>query len=222
MATRILIVDDHPMTVAAYVNLLNEVDFGTRHFEFITAYNCREAYDKINTLNALAHHIHLALLDVNIPAFVEQNIMDGVDVGKFLRSKMRDCKIIIQTMYSEPVRVDTIINQLQPEGFISKNDIDFESFPIICKRVMQGEMYFSPTIKQAREELSNNNLIFDLHDNKIITLLSQGVKTINLPDYIPLSLSSIEKRKATIKDQLLLRKGSDLELLQRARQLGLI
>jgi DNA-binding NarL/FixJ family response regulator len=222
MGKRILIVDDHPMTVAAYVNLLTEVKFAEAPTEFISAYTCEQAFNTINVQLALNKPIDLALLDVSLPTYISQNIMDGVDIGKLLRKKMTDCKIIMQTMHSEPLRIDNIVNQLQPEGFISKNDIDFESFPKICKRVFQGEIYFSPTIRSAHEELSKNNLDFDLHDNKILTLLAQGVKTINLPDYIPLSLSTIEKRKATIKDQLLQGKGSDLELLQKARQLGLL
>ncbi len=222
MAKRILIVDDHPMTVAAYVNLLSEIDLGLNTIEFITAHNCEQAYNKINLQNTLKQPIDLALLDVSLPSFIMQNIIDGVDIGKNLRKKMPNCKIIMQTMHSEPLRVDSINSQLSPEGFISKNDIDFESFPKIFQRIMDGEIYFSPTIKRAQEELSKNNLDFDLHDNKILNLLSQGVKTINLPNYIPLSLSTIEKRKATIKDQLLQGKGSDLELLQKARKLGLI
>lgn len=222
MITRILIVDDHPMTVAAYVNLLTEVGFGDEPTEFLTAYTCEQAYNIINIHEALGKPISMALLDVSLPPFEQKNILDGIDVGRYIRARMKKCIIIMQTMHSEPLKVDTIVSQLQPEGFISKNDINFEVFPIICSRIMSGEIYYSPTIVKAQEEWSKNNLAFDMHDNKILMLLSQGVKTVNLPEYIPLSLSAIEKRKATIKDQVLQQKGSDLELLQRARKLGLI
>jgi hypothetical protein len=33
----------------------------------------------------------------------------------------------------EPLTVDKIIKEIKPEGFISK-DINFELFPIICKK----------------------------------------------------------------------------------------
>ena len=222
MSLRILIVDDHPMTVAAYVNILNEVNFGNRTRDFVLANNCEEAYAKINDHNNQNEAFDFALLDVSIPPFSSKNILDGVDVGKYLRKKMKNCKIVMQTMHSEALKVHSIVNQLQPEGFISKNDIDFESFPVICKRVLDGEYYVSATIRKAQDEIAKNNLAFDAHDNKILTLLSLGVKTINLPEFIPLSLSSIEKRKATIKEQILQEKGSDLDLLQKARKLGLI
>jgi hypothetical protein len=53
-------------------------------------------------------------------------------------------------------------------------------------------------------------------------LIAQGIKTINLPNFIPLSLSSIEKRKANIKKQLILNSGSDKELIDIAKKLGFI
>jgi hypothetical protein len=53
-------------------------------------------------------------------------------------------------------------------------------------------------------------------------LISQGVKTVNLPNYIPLSMSAIEKRKANIKDQLLKEKGSDKDLIEIAKKLGFL
>ncbi len=222
MTIKILIVDDHPMTVDGYVNLLSEYGFENATPHFIKAYNCEEAYNKINTQNAIDQPIDLALLDISLPSFEKENIIDGADIGGYLRKTMPSCKIIIQTMHGEPVKIDNIIKRLKPEGFISKSDINFEVFPIICSRIVEGERYFSPTIVRAQEEISKNNLDLDVHDSKILTLLAQGVKTINLPEYIPLSLSSIEKRKATIKDQLLQNKGSDLDLLQKARKLGLI
>ena len=222
IATRILIVDDHPMTVAAYVNLLSEVDFGDLPPEFLTAYTCEQAYQILKSEKDSEKIIDIALLDVSLPPFIKENINDGADIGNYIRKKMKACKIIMQTMHSEPLKIDSIANLLNPEGFISKNDINFEIFPNIFRRIMDGEIYYSPTIVKAQEELDRNNLVFDVHDNKILTLLSQGVKTVNLPDYIPLSLSAIEKRKATIKDQVLQQKGSDLELLQKVRKLGLL
>ncbi len=218
----ILIVDDHPITVDGYLNLLAEFDFGDTQPQFIKANNCEQAFNIINVHKANFELIDLALLDISIPAFAESNIMDGVDVGSYLRKMMPRCKIIMQTMHSEPFRVDRIIKQLNPEGFVSKNDITYEIFPIVCDHVISGKTYYSSTINKARNDFSLNNLVFDVHDSMILTLLSQGIKTINLPEYIPLSLSAIEKRKATIKDQVLLQKGSDLELLQKARKLGLI
>jgi hypothetical protein len=53
-------------------------------------------------------------------------------------------------------------------------------------------------------------------------LIADGVKTINIPDFVPLSMSSIEKRKVNIKAQLINGTGNDKELIHSAKRLGLI
>jgi hypothetical protein len=66
------------------------------------------------------------------------------------------------------------------------------------------------------------NINWDDYDSKILQLIAQGEKTINLPKFIPLSLSAIEKRKANIKKQLVLNLGSDKELIDVATNLGFL
>jgi DNA-binding NarL/FixJ family response regulator len=218
----LFIVDDHPMTVDGYENLLSEVDDSQYEFSFIKAYDCKTAFNKINEYVALNKTIDLALLDINLPEYVEHNIFSGVELANYLKKKFPDCKLVLLSMRNEPLLIDKIIKNLNPEGFISKNDINFEQFPIICKNIIHGETFQSKTINEARRELFKININWDVHDSQIILLLSEGVKTINLPEYIPLSMSAIEKRKANIKAQLINGSGNDKELIQTAKKLGLI
>ena len=62
----------------------------------------------------------------------------------------------------------------------------------------------------------------DNYNRQIIILLSQGVKTKNLPDLLYLSKSAIDKRKAIIKQLLGIDKGNDEDILKEARKQGLI
>ena len=66
------------------------------------------------------------------------------------------------------------------------------------------------------------NINWDENDTKMLRLIAEGVKTKDLPNYIPLCLSAIEKRKASIKKQLIRDSGSTKELLDSAKNLGLI
>jgi DNA-binding NarL/FixJ family response regulator len=222
MNLNILIVDDHPMTVDSYINLLSNSDLDDKYLHFIKGYNCEEAYDKIKLYEKQNTPIHFALLDISIPAYKELNINNGVDLAQLLRKKFSSCKVILLTMHSEALTVDKIIKKIKPEGFISKSDINFELFPVICKKVLRGEYFKSPTIIESQRELFKKNINWDTHDSQILILLSEGVKTVNLPNYIPLSMSAIEKRKANIKDQILEGKGGDKDLIDKAKQLGLI
>ncbi len=222
MNLNILIVDDHPMTVDSYVNLLSDGEFQEDIPNFIKSYNCEDAYNKIVFHLKQNINIDVALLDINLPPYKLANIGNGIDLAFFLKQKFPNCKIILLTMRSEPLTVDKIIKGIQPEGFISKNDINFELFPVICKNIINGEIFRSSTIVESQRELFKKNINWDNNDNQILILISEGVKTVNLPDYIPLSMSAIEKRKANIKDQLLRGKGSDKDLIEKAKTLGLL
>lgn len=222
MNLNILIVDDHPMTVDSYVNLLSDDQFQENAPNFIKSYNCEDAYNKIIFYLKQNINIDVALLDINLPPHKPLNINDGIDLAFLLKEKFLTCKIVLLTMRSEPLTVDKIIKGIQPQGFISKNDINFESFPVVCKNIINGEIFRSSTIIESQRELFKKNINWDNHDNQILILISQGVKTVNLTDYIPLSMSAIEKRKANIKDQLLSGKGSDKDLIEKAKNLGLL
>ncbi|MDZ4330878.1 MAG: response regulator [Flavobacterium sp.] len=218
----ILIVYDHPMTVDSYSNILSVSNFQERTPNFIRSYNCEDAYNKIFFYLNQNTTIDLALLDISLPPYIKFNIENGVDLASLIRKKFPNCKIVLLTMHGEPLAVDKIIKDINPEGFVSKNDINFELFPIICKKIINGEMYKSRTIIESQKELLDRNINWDSHDSQILILISKGIKTVNLPNYIPLSMSAIEKRKANIKGQLLMGKGNDSDLISIAKKLGLI
>lgn len=222
MSINILIVDDHPMTVDSYVNLLSNSEFQKDIPVFIKSHTCEDAYNKIIFQQNQNNNLDFALLDINLPPYKKLNISNGIDLALLVREKFKNCKIVLLTMHSEPLTVDKIIKSVKPEGFISKSDINFELFPVICKKIMEGETVLSETIVESQRDLFKKNINWDNHDNQILILISQGVKTVNLPNYIPLSMSAIEKRKASIKDQLLKEKGSDKDLIEKAKKLGLL
>lgn len=222
MTFNILIVDDHPMTVDSYVNLLSEEDFNTFDAFFIKNYNCETAYKKIMLLENQNAAIDFAILDVNLPPYPEQNITSGIDLAALIRKTHPTCKILLLTMHTEVFIVNRVIKEIQPEGFISKSEVNFESFPNISKKILAGEIFYSPEIIKSQKNLSQKKIDWGEYDRQILILLSQGVKMIDIPNHIPLSLSSIEKRKAYIKSHLLPEKGGDIELINKARQLGVL
>lgn len=222
MPLTILIVDDHPMTVDSYVNLLSDESFDTIEPVFVKMYNCETAYKKIILLEKQNIKIDFAILDVNLPPYSEFNISNGIDLAGVIRKSHPNCKILLLTMHTEAFIVNRIIKGIQPDGFISKSEVNFESFPMICKKILLGEIIYGDEIVKSQKNLTQRNLNWDEYDSQILILLSQGVKTVNIPNHIPLSISSIEKRKANIKSHLLLGKGGDTELINKAKQLGLL
>lgn len=216
----ILIIDDHPLNVDSYTALLSTIETIEKPI-FYRAYNCKEAFETIQKLSSSNTPIDIAFLDVSLPAYEDQNIYSGEDIGKLLQQQYHNCKIVIISMHSEPVWVNRIIKKLNPNGFLSKNDMDYKGFSKIIKLINNDKNYYSKSIIEAQKEFMFKNLDWDEHDSKILQLIAEGIKTKILPDYIPLSLSSIEKRKANLKKQLLFNGGSDKELIKAAKEMGL-
>ena len=200
----ILIIDDHPMSVDGYKILLSSIE-SNKKTNYILGYSCEEAFSIIQRAKSEI-----------------EKIFSGSDVAKLIRKYFPDCKIIIISMHNEPLWVNQIHKSINPEGFIAKSDINYKSFPEAFKSVENDEIYYSESIKQSRKKMIQKNINWNENDSKMLRLIAEGVKTKDLPNYIPLCLSAIEKRKASIKKQLIVESGSNKELLDSAKSLGLI
>lgn len=217
----ILVVDDHQMNSDSYINLIKSSQ-GKKEIIFQKAIDCYSAFKVIKQAEKTNTPIDIALIDISIPEYKEEKLLSGTDVAILLRSSFPDCLIIMLTMHTEPLILFNVFKQINPEGFISKNDIDFEMFPEVFDRIVNIENYFSPTINTAILSLVKQTLKWDEFDTQIIILLDKGIQTKDLPQYINLSLSSIEKRKAILKRQILDQKSSDKELIVKCKMLKLI
>ncbi len=217
----ILVVDDHPMTADAYINLITMNNKGV-DFNFDKASDCESAFRFLTRYENDSRKIDLAIIDIGLPPFKKENITSGADLAKMIREKIDSCKIIILTMHHEGLILNDIFKSIKPEGFLSKNDIDFVVFPSIFSSILNNNRYISKTIYEALVTLYKRNINWDEYDSQIMVLLKKGIKTKELPKYIDLSLSTIEKRKANIKLQLLNKKGTDNELIEVAKNLNLV
>jgi len=217
----ILIVDDHPINVDGYQTILSNIE-SNKEAEYLIAFDCEQAYNTINNNHLVDNTIDFAFIDVSLPPYEEKKMFSGSDIALFIRKLFPQCKIIIISMHKEPLWVNQIYKSVNPEGFIAKSDINYKCFPEIFQSIEKNEVYLSQSIKLSQKIMIQKNINWDDNDSKILQLIAQGIKTINLPDFIPLSLSSIEKRKANIKKQLILNSGSDKELIDIAKKLGFI
>ncbi len=217
----ILIVDDHPLNVDSYKTLLSNIE-SNKKAEYLLAYDCEQSYNIIKKRQLNNGTIDFAFIDVSLPPYEEKKLSSGSELAMLIREIFPNCKICIISMHKEPLWVNQIYKSVYPEGFIAKSDINYKIFPEIFKTIEKGENYFSTSIKNSQKVMIQKNINWDDNDSKILQLLADGVKTINLPDYIPLALSTIEKRKANIKKQLMLHDGTDKELVDIAKNLGFI
>lgn len=164
----------------------------------------------------------MCFLDINLPEYPEEKIKSGEDLALLTKKLFSDCKIIIISMHSEPLWVNRLIKAINPEGFISKSDMDAKLLSDVCNKIEKGFFYYSNAIVKSNKVIIQQNVNWDEHDTKILQLIADGVKTAHLPKLIPLSLSAIEKRKSNIKRQLIFNTGSDKDLIDKAKSMGLL
>lgn len=216
----ILIVDYHPFVVDLYTNIINSNNGGKYIFNFFTANNAIEASEKINKCCSENKKINVAFLDINLPPF--ENLDSGIELIISLKKTFPNCKIIVVTNEAETLKIYNLIQKVNIEMILFKSDINFDDLSKLCITVNYEEQYMSKTVKKEIALLTKKKMNLDNLDLEIIEKLSQGVKTKDLPNFISLGLSAIEKRKARLKSEFLYYNGTDNELLYKIKIMGLL
>jgi DNA-binding NarL/FixJ family response regulator len=215
----ILIVDDHPFIIQAYKNALDKYSQQGYEFDVVQANNCKSGYDNIVDAKK---PFDVAFFDISMPEYAEKGIYSGEDLATLMKKEMPDCKVILLTMHTELLKINNIIKNINPNGLIIKNDLTFDELIFAFDKIINNESYYSQTVIKLVGQAQYNNIELDAFDKQILFHLSKGVKTKDLPQYIPLSLSAIEKRKLNIREILEVKGGSDIDLINEAKTKGVI
>ncbi len=216
----ILIVDDHPFIIQGYKNAITR--YNPNEFEFLIeeAKDCKSAYEIITNSETKAFDI--AFLDISMPTYEEKGMFSGEDLAKLLMEYMPKCKIILLTMYTELLKIKNLISAINPKGLVIKNDLTFDELLFGFDKVMKNEIYYSQSIQKMIDLAESEAIEIDVFDKQILFHISKGTKTTDIPQYIPISLEAIEKRKQNLKDLLNIKEDSDLELVREAKNKGLL
>lgn len=220
----ILIIDDHPIISEAYKMAFEHISNQNKMllFKIDIASNCKEANEKIRFKAAREQNIDLVFLDIRLPPSKEDKILSGEDLGLLINDTFPDSKIIISTSLSNNYRINTLINNINPDGFIIKNDINSKELITAINTVIENPPYYSKTILQFLRKRLSNDYLLDKIDRQILYELSLGAKMKELPKTIPLSLAGIEKRKRHIKQIFNIIDADDRQLLLLAKEKGFI
>lgn len=216
---KILIVDDHPFIIQAYKNALEKYSQQGYEFEVIQANNCKSGYENIVESKI---PFNVAFFDISMPEYAEKGIYSGEDLAVLMKSEMPSCKVILLTMHDELLKINNIIKNINPNGLIIKNDLTFDELIFAFDKIINNESYYSQTVIKLVGQAKYNDIELDAFDKQILFHLSKEVKTKDLPQYIPLSLSAIEKRKLNIREILEVNGESDIDLINEAKTKGVI
>lgn len=202
----ILIVDDHPMTVAGYSQTLSEIQAFSASANFLKAYNCEEAFFKLIT-NAV---LDLAIIDFGLPSFAVQNLFTGSDLAKIIKQKHPNCKIIIITAHTEILIIYDIYKNTNPDGLVIKNDLNPENLKSLVLEVMKGSQIQSCSVKKVIQDIWKKELMIEDTNREILLYLSKGNKIKDIERITKISMSTIQRRIAHMKDAFNVSEDSSL------------
>jgi len=214
----ILIIDDHHSIIEGYKNVLSKIkDYKLR---ILKANSCDQAVKAINKAKQ-SKPFEVVFIDIQLPPSQDGTITSGEDLAQLINKESPETKIIISTMFDSPHRLNNILKTVPHNGILIKSDSTSKIILKAFETILQGKQFYSKTVQKIKDKIILNDELLDEYHKKIIFHLSKGVMTKNLVDYIPLSLSAIEKRKNYIK-QLFNVNGDDEQLLLEAKKRGFI
>ena len=216
----ILIVDDHPFIIEGYKNAINRYNPDEYEFVIAQANDCESAYKIITDPKTEAYAV--AFLDISMPPYEQENIFSGEDLAKLIQKYMPNCKIILLTMFTELLKIKTIIKTINPLGLIIKNDLTFDELLSAFDKVLKNEVYYSESVLKMLSLSEEDSIEIDKFDEQILFHISKGTKISDMPQYIPISIGAIERRKLNLKELFNLKDGTDIDLVREAKNKGLL
>lgn len=215
----VLIVDDHPFIIQGYKNVINLFPNKKISFTYTEAIDCKSGYETI--LNSEIN-FDIAFLDISMPTYEEKNIHTGEDLAKIIIEKMPECKIVMLTMHSESLKVESIIEQINPLGLVIKNDLTFDQMILALGTILKGEKYYSEAVITFLNQLQQEKIYVDVIDKQILHYINKGIDSEDIPLYITISSSNVRARKERMKEQLGMTESSDADFIKAAKDKGML
>ncbi|MGB0879544.1 MAG: response regulator [Polaribacter sp.] len=220
----VLIIEDHPLISEAYKSAFNTYSKQNENISFAIeeANNCDSGFALISDFSKRKKHLDIVFLDIKLPSSKDNKILSGEDLGLKINTLSPNTKVLISTMFNDNYRIHSIFKNLNPEGFLIKNDITSNDLLEAIHILLNDSPYYSKSvIKLLRKEVTND-LLLDYLDRKILYELSIGTLMKDLPEVLPLSMAGIEKRKRHLKNIFNIKSGNDKELIFLAKDKGFI
>jgi len=225
MATtyKVLIIDDHPIIADAYKSAFEYISGQNENvlFNISMANNCDTAVEKINNIST-NNGYDIVFLDISLPPSSDGKYLSGEDLGIKLRQVSPNCKIIVSTTFNDNHRIQAILQNVNPDGFLIKNDITKDELVVSINTVMDDSPYYSKSVLQLFRKQGAVDFKLDKIDRQILYEMSIGTKMKDLPSIVPMSIAGIEKRKRNLKALFDIDANDDRTLILKAKEKGFI
>lgn len=219
----VLIIDDHPIIADVYKSAFELISAEDTNitFQISIANSCDEALMYLDSISKKTG-IDIVFLDISLPPSSDGKYLSGEDIGLKLRSSLPACKIIVSTTFNDNYRIQVILQTLNPEGFLIKNDVNKNELVTSIRSVMNDTPYYSKSVLELFRKQLSTDYRLDKIDRQLLYEMSIGTKMKDLPNIIPMSMAGLEKRKKHLKVLFKVQDNDDRELILKAKEKGFI
>ncbi|SFW48128.1 response regulator [Chitinophaga sancti] len=208
---KVLIAEDHESMNISVQKTLEEM--GILQPDYV--YYCDDALVRVQ--NAITHHQSYDLLITDL-YFEEDSRPQKLSGGMALISAARliqpDIRILVFSAENNPSKIEILFKEFKIDGYVRKARNDAKELKSAIESIAQNQTYFPRHLMQVVKQKNAHD--FTQYDITIISLLAQGIRQNQIPEYLqqyqikPYGLSSIEKRLKDIKDILGFSKNEQL------------
>jgi len=201
--TRILIVDDHPMTRAGLIHLINHQP------EMVVD---GEAEDAAQALDLLASkRPDLMLIDITLPG------KSGLELIKDVKAMHPDLPMLVLSMHDESLYADRVL-RAGARGYITKHEGGDKLMGAI-RHVLSGRIYVSESMSAHILEIFSGgqtgidrSSIQKLSDREfeVFEALGEGLSSHEIAKKLHLSAKTVDAHRANIKTKLKINTTAEL------------
>jgi DNA-binding NarL/FixJ family response regulator len=201
--TRVLIVDDHPMTRSGLAYLINHQPDMTTCCE---AQNAAQALEGVIRTNP-----DLVLTDFTLP---DKN---GLELIKDIKAIRPQLPILVISMHEESLYAERAL-RAGARGYIAKEE-GGERLMRAVRHVLSGAIYVSDKMSarileifSRRQAMQERSPVEELSDREfeIFELLGDGLSTQQIAERFHLSMKTVDAHRAKIKEKLKLKTTNEL------------
>jgi len=197
-ATRVLIVDDHPVVLSGCRSLFAS-DNSVRIDEAADAKSGHRAF--------ISKKPDVTVIDINLPD------VSGFELMRRIRKDDPDAKIIMFSMNDDPAFVVRAV-EMGAQGFVAKTD-DPRVLVKAVRKVAAGDNFISPQLAEAvtfsaAAIKANPASLMSARELEILRLLGRGDKILEVAQVLDISYKTVANTTSLLKQKLGAKNHSDL------------
>lgn len=200
MTHRVLLVEDHPITVEGLVALLaREPDLTVA----ATVTSAPEALDALGAATEAGAPIHLALVDVRLDGG------DGIELTKSVKACYPDLPVLVLSTFDESVYAERAV-RAGATGYVMKTSGADELLAAV-RDALAGRLYLSPSMRDrllhhyldgAGAGAASPVALLTDREMEVFTHFGRGLSTAQAAESMMVSPKTVETHRVHIKRKL--------------------